>query len=168
MREGTISILYGAHSIIHSYYVWKAWKILYKKYPSIKETICIIVHDLGYFGMNYYSEKSNAGHAELGANIAEFLFGEEYKNLILGHSGSSCKKFNLKRSKLERPDEYSWLIAPLWWIKWTAKIEKYITPAEEFIEMVRRDFFKPEEEWQSGTDRSNKYRENIRNLNDNS
>jgi len=163
MKEGTISVLYGAHSIVHSYYVWKAWKILYKKYPSFKETICILVHDLGYFGMNYYSEKSNDGHAELGAEIAHLLldtpYDNTYKYLILGHSGSACKKYGIIRSKLERPDEYSWLIAPLWWVKWTAKIENYIIPPEEFIDMVRKDFYKSDDEWQSGTDRSNKYRE---------
>lgn len=34
MTEGTRTILFGAHSIIHSILVIQSWKILYGKYPK--------------------------------------------------------------------------------------------------------------------------------------
>lgn len=130
MTEGTKSVLFGAHSIIHSIMVYIAWYKLYGKFPSFKETVCILLHDIGYIGKNYLTDKSNDGHAELGANICGYLFGEEYKNLCLGHSSSAQKKYNIEPSKLEKPDEYCWVIAPLIWMKWNNYIEKFgVDPA---------------------------------------
>ena len=142
--------------------MWKAWKILYKKAPSFKETICIFVHDLGYWGKNYYTDMSNSGHAELGAKIAGWLFDKKgsnfYRNLVLGHSSAACKKYGLKKSKLERPDEYSWLIANYKWVNWSSNVENYSIPTDVFLNNVKENFYKREEDRISGTEMLNRYR----------
>ena len=118
MKEGTKSVLFGAHSVVHSIMVIIAWKKLYFKWPSWKEIVCIFLHDIGYWGKNYISDKSNDGHAELGCKLAHRLLGAKYGYLVLGHSAAACKKFGISKSKLEAPDDYSWVIAPLLWMKW--------------------------------------------------
>lgn len=118
ISEGTKSVLFGAHSPIHSLFVGIAWRKLYGKWPNWKEWVCIFIHDIGYIGMDYISNKSNDGHAELGTKLAHRWFGPEYGYLVLGHSSSSRIKFGIPKSKLDLPDEYSWVIAPLWWMKW--------------------------------------------------
>ena len=122
ISEGTISVLIGSHSIFHNVFVLRAWWKLYGR-PSFKEVVCIFLHDIGYVGMNHLIDKSNAGHAELGANVAGWLFGEDYKLLCLGHSTSAQQKFNIPPSKLEKADAYSWLLAPDWWYKFVGFIE---------------------------------------------
>jgi hypothetical protein len=123
MKEGTKSWLFGCHSIVHSYYVFKAWKVLYGSYPNFMETICILLHDIGYIGIDYLSNKSNKGHAILGAKIAKFLFGEAGWNLVIGHSRADSKANNVPLSPLEGPDDYSWLLAPDWWLDFNRFIE---------------------------------------------
>ena len=93
MAEGTKSVLFGAHSVIHSIVVMLAWKKLYGVWPSWKTCICILIHDIGYWGKNYITDKNNDGHAELGAKIAGKLFGPPYFYLVLGHSRAAIKKF---------------------------------------------------------------------------
>lgn len=154
LSEGTVSVLIGAHSIIHSYYVCKAWKVLYKECPSIKEIICILLHDIGYVGTNYYSNNSNEGHAELGAKIAGLLFGRKYWLLTLGHSSAACSKFGIEKSKLEAPDDYSWIIAPMWWHKFCNKVEGFKNDPEVWIQAVKDNFYS--ENKISGTELANK------------
>jgi len=141
MTEGTKSVLFGAHSIIHSLMVFIAWKKLYGTFPTWKETICILIHDIGYIGKNYITEKNNDGHAELGCKLAHRWFGPEYGHLVLGHSSAAMKKFGIPKSKLEAPDDYSWIIAPLWWMKLNAKIEKFDVGAEEWKAAVTKNFY---------------------------
>lgn len=118
MKEGTITVLFGNHSIIHSIYVIKAWKLLYGTYPKFWQIICIFIHDIGYFGMNYLSGECNNGHAELGSKLAKILFGQKGFNLVAGHTRSTAKKYDLPLSELEAPDDYSWIISPDWFLKW--------------------------------------------------
>jgi len=144
MTEGTKSWLFGCHSIIHSYYVIKSWKILYKKYPKFWQMICILLHDIGYWGTDYLTNKSNEGHAELGAKIARSLFGDKGYYLILGHSSKAVKKHNIDFSKLEAPDDYSWIISSMLWLKWNHWVEGFnITSPESWKEAVKKN-------WESG------------------
>jgi predicted HD phosphohydrolase len=72
MTQGTISILFGCHSVIHSYYVLRAWKILYKTYPEPWQAICIFLHDIGHYGLNYLDDyEQKKIHWIKGAEIAE-------------------------------------------------------------------------------------------------
>lgn len=141
MSEGTKSILFGSHSIIHSILVYISWVILYKSLPSFKETVCILIHDIGYIGMNYVTDKSNEGHAELGAYIAKKLFGPTYEEFVLGHSSAAQRKFCVVSSKLEKPDEYSWIIAPIWWIKWNMFLEGFKVDPVEYKKAIKENFY---------------------------
>ena len=141
MSEGTKSVLFGAHSIIHSIIVMVAWKKLYGSWPSWRYGICILLHDIGYWGKDYITNKSNDGHAELGANIACWLFGSEYRHFVLGHSSAACKKFGITKSLLEAPDDYSWVIAPLFWMEWNALLENFDVSPKEWKEAVRANFY---------------------------
>jgi hypothetical protein len=145
ISEGTLSWLFGCHSIIHSWYVIKAWKILYKEWPCFWEIVCILIHDIGYCGKNYITNNSNAGHAELGAKIALNFFGDKGWLLVLGHSRTSALKYDIPLSKLEAPDDYSWLIASSWWLKSNHIVEPFKCSWDEWVEVVRKN-------WENGKD----------------
>lgn len=140
MTEGTKSVLIGAHDIFHSLWVMLAWKKLYGRYPRFWEIVCILLHDIGYWGKNYLTTYTNAGHAELGAKIAEKLFGTKGYLLVLGHSRSAAKKHGIDLSRLEPPDDYSWLIAPKWWMWKNYRIEKFLTNPDEWVEAVQNNW----------------------------
>lgn len=104
MKQGTVSILVGCHSIIHSIAVWRAWWILYGKPPCYWETVCILLHDVGHIGKNYLDNlDEKKQHWMLGANIARKLFGQKGYDLVAGH----CEYSGLPQSKLYKADKYS-------------------------------------------------------------
>lgn len=154
-------MLFGAHSIIHSIVVMFAWKKLYSTWPSWRECVCILLHDIGYWGKNYITDKTNDGHAELGCRVAHRWFGPEYGHLVLGHSAAACKKFSIPKSKLEEPDDYSWVIAPLFWMRWNAWVEKFEVGPKEWKEAVRKNFYSKNKV--SGTELFHKTRTNGKN-----
>lgn len=113
MKQGTISVLFGCHSPIHYTVVLIAWIKIYHKLPCFWELVCIYLHDIGHWGKDYlddYSAKKR--HAELGAKIANSLFGKKASDFILGHNAYEARQ----RSKLYYPDKYSWIIAPSIWM----------------------------------------------------
>lgn len=113
LKEGTISILFGCHSIVHSFVVIKAWVTLYDRWPKPWELGCIFLHDIGHYGLDYLSDlEAKKKHWEGGANIAKRLFGQKGYDMVAGHCTYSEKKL----SKLYRADKYSWYIAPVWWM----------------------------------------------------
>ena len=76
MKQGTISVLIGCHSIIHSILVVKAWKILYGSYPCWWEFVCILLHDIGHWGKDYLSDyEAKKRHWVLGAKVSRRLVG---------------------------------------------------------------------------------------------
>jgi len=109
MTEGTRSWLFGFHNILHSIAVYVAWIKLYKKIPTFMETFCILIHDVGYCGMNYITNKSHEGHEVLGAKIAGHIFGKKGYDLCIGHRSHG--------KALEVPDEYSHILMPMWVIQ---------------------------------------------------
>jgi len=76
------------------------------------ETFCILIHDIGYCGMNHLTKKDHSGHEVLGATIAGRLFGKEAYTLCMEHRKFDCK--------LEIPDEYSHCLMPTFivWVQW--------------------------------------------------
>lgn len=113
MKQGTVSVLVGCHSVIHSVLVVISWWKLYGRFPKLWQMICIFLHDVGHWGKNYlddYEEKKR--HWELGAKIAKKIFGQKGYNLIAGHDIHS----GVDKSLLYKPDKYSWYIAPTWWL----------------------------------------------------
>lgn len=113
MKQGTITVIFGCHSPIHSLLVLIAWIKLYRQPPNWWQIICILLHDIGHWGKNYldnYEEKKQ--HSNLGAKIAKQLFGQKGYDLIVGHNLYN----GTTKSKLHDPDKYSWAIAPTWWL----------------------------------------------------
>ncbi len=113
MKQGTASVLVGCHSPVHSIVVVVAWRKLYGSWPSWWEMVCIFLHDIGHWGVNYLDDyEAKKQHGLLGARLARRLFGQRGYALIAGHN-----EYNgAPRSKLHDPDKYSWVIAPLWWL----------------------------------------------------
>lgn len=133
--EGTISVLYGTHSIIHIYYVIRSWIILYKKWPSFSELICIILHDVGHIGKNYLSNyDKKKEHWRLGAYIAFILFGFDKYYLLKGHCPSQSGHHINK--KLFKADKYSWYIAHRWFHYWYCISEPKITKGRPYKQCV--------------------------------
>ncbi len=113
MKQGTVSILIGCHSPIHSLLVILAWKKLYKSFPKPWQIVCIFLHDIGHYGLDYLDDyEQKKLHWYPGAKIAEKLFGDKGYNFTGGH----CSHSNLVRSKMYKADKYSWYIAPWIWI----------------------------------------------------
>lgn len=112
MTQGTISILFGCHSPIHSIMVTIAWIKIYKRLPMFWELCCIFLHDIGHYGKNYLDNpKEKEKHWILGAKIALHCFGLKGYNMIQGH----CSKHE-NRSLLWEPDKLSWCLAPKLWL----------------------------------------------------
>lgn len=113
MKQGTVSILFGCHSVIHSFLVIISWVKLYKSFPKIWQIICIFIHDVGHIGTDYldsYEQKKN--HWLMGAKIGELFFGHKGYAFLAGH----CSHSGEVPSRLYKADKYSWYIAPRWWL----------------------------------------------------
>lgn len=121
MKQGTASVLFGCHSIVHSIVVIVAWRKWYGRFPKPWQIACILIHDIGHWGKQYldnYEEKKK--HSLLGAAVAWQIFGDKGYDLIAGHNEYNGHA----RSELYRPDKYSWVIAPLWWMMTNAWFER--------------------------------------------
>lgn len=118
MKEGTITVLFGAHNIFHSIIVLISWIRIYKKFPSFWQLFCIFIHDIGYFGKDYLTNLSNDDHEILGATIAKRLFGQKGYDFVFGHRSN-----NNVYSLLERADDFSQVITPIWLMKLNYLIE---------------------------------------------
>lgn len=90
-----------------------AWLKLYGR-PSIKEIICIIIHDWGYWGCPNMDGVEGEKHPEFAARIAGKLFGEGYYNLCLLHSRHYARNAGLEPSQLCWADKLSMLYEPCW------------------------------------------------------
>jgi len=113
ITQGTISVLLGCHSLMHSVLVTVAWCRLYRRPPLLWQFVCIILHDIGHWGKQYLDDyEAKKEHAVLGAKIANRLFGRKGYDLIAGHNCYNGQP----RSDLYMPDKLSWTIAPLWWL----------------------------------------------------
>jgi hypothetical protein len=121
MKTGTKSILFGVHQFLwHPFTVALAWRHLYGAWPSWRECVCILIHDIGYFGsptMDGYSGASHPGgkmHPMLGAKIARRLFGQRYFNLTAYHSRWLANLCREQPSRLCWADKYSIRYEPTW------------------------------------------------------
>jgi hypothetical protein len=113
MKQGTVSIIIGCHSPIHSLLVLLAWKRLFGYWPKRWQIICIFLHDIGHIGLDYldnYEQKKK--HWILGANVCGKLFGKKGYEFAAGHSSHS----GYESVELYKADKYSWYIAPTWWL----------------------------------------------------
>ena len=112
ISQGTVSILCGCHSIVHSILVAKAWTRLYGL-PKLWQLACIFLHDIGHLGLDYLDDyEQKKIHWFLGAAVAGILFGIKGHALVASH----CTHSGLHRSKLYYADKLSWHLAPRWWL----------------------------------------------------
>ncbi len=151
MRMGTRSILFGVHQfIIHPILVYISWLILYKELPNIRETICIIIHDLGYWGMPDMDGEMGTTHPLGAARIAGLFFGSKYRDLCLYHSRHYARIFNAQPSKLCWADKYSvclevwWTYLPRAWITGELKEYRQMAADASFVSLDKsnREWFK--------------------------
>ncbi len=149
MKTGTKSLLFGVHQFIwHPLTVWLAWIHLFHEIPSIKETICIIIHDWGYFGKPNMDGAEGERHPEFAAKIAGKLLGETYRELCLYHSRHYARNANASPSKLCWADKYSImyepfiLYVPRAWL--TGELHEYRTIAQQKVPLTssHRAWFK--------------------------
>jgi hypothetical protein len=113
VKQGTVSVLFGCHSPVHSTIVLVAWWKLYRRPPKFWQVVCIFLHDLGHWGKQYLDDyEAKKKHWVLGAVVARWLFGQRGYNLVAGHDGYSGQA----ASELLKPDKYSWIIAPTSWM----------------------------------------------------
>ena len=113
MKQGTVSVLAGCHSPIHSLLVVLAWKRIHGSWPRPWQIVCIFLHDIGHWGLDYLDDyEPKRTHWELGARIAKRLFGDKGYALTAGHCSHSGEPF----SDLYKADKYSWHLAPEWWL----------------------------------------------------
>ena len=116
MKVGTKSLLFGVHQFLwHPATVWLAWWKQYYTFPTWRETVCIVIHDWGYFGQPNMNGVEGERHPELGAKIAGWLFGPEYHDLCLFHSRHYARNCSRVPSKLCWTDKGCVRFDP-WWL----------------------------------------------------
>ncbi len=116
MKTGTKSLLFGVHQFIwHPLTVLIAWVWIYKKLPTWKEAVCILVHDWGYWGKANMDDEEGEKHPEVGARIAGRLFGPEFHDLCRYHSRHYARNAGKEPSRLCWADKLSILCEP-WWL----------------------------------------------------
>ena len=114
ISQGTISVLIGCHSPIHSLLVLLAWKKLCGYWPMPWQIICIFLHDIGHWGKNYLDDyEQKRLHWIAGANFANRLFGWKGYVFVASHDINSV--YIDYGCPMYRSDKYSWSIAPSWW-----------------------------------------------------
>lgn len=135
MKQGTISVLVGCHSPVHSVLVIISWKKLFGHWPKPWQIVCIFLHDIGHWGLNYLDDpEQKAHHWRLGTRWAGRLFGWAGACLVGGH----CSRSPHKRSELYKPDKYSWYIAPRWWLWLNCITEPKLTRGHKRGEAIKR------------------------------
>lgn len=133
VSQGTISVLFGCHSVVHSVLVVKAWRKVHGVWPKPWEIGCIFLHDVGHIGLNYLDNRDEKHeHWKLGAEIAGQLFGAKGYRLVAGHTKSSGPFL----SDLYKPDKISWSLAPKWWSISNAIVEPGIRQGQGVLEHV--------------------------------
>lgn len=105
MKTGTKSLLFGAHWPLHPLQVMAAWRFIYGQWPTWREAVCIMMHDIGYAGCVEMDGPDGTMHPELGARLAEQLFGPEYGALLRGHSKGYAELMGVPLSKLYAADK---------------------------------------------------------------
>ncbi|SPF35883.1 conserved hypothetical protein [Candidatus Desulfosporosinus infrequens] len=137
--RGTRSLLFGVHQFIwHPITVWLAWKELYGT-PSWTETVCIALHDIGYWGMKNMDGDEGLKHPEAGAEWVGRMFGDEYRQLVLGHSRSYAQTRKISPSKLCWADKLSikyelwWLYLPRAWVSGELQEYRVVADRKGFI-----------------------------------
>lgn len=120
---GRRSLLFGVHQFLwHPITVWRAWCRQYKRYPTWRETVCIIIHDWGYWFTSDMDGEAGERHPEVGARLAGRMLGQEYHDLVLYHSRHYARAQGKLPSPLCWADKASILFDPPWWYLFRARL----------------------------------------------
>lgn len=143
MKVGTKSLLFGVHQFLwHPLTVYWAWARLYGR-PDLRELVCILIHDWGYWGSAEMDGASGARHPELGASIASKLFNHEYRDIVLLHSRRYARGCGLVPSKLCWADKLSIVYEPEWFYLLRARasgeLDEYRKQATTHISVEQSD-----------------------------
>jgi hypothetical protein len=154
LSVGTKSLLFGAHQfVLHPLAVYICWVRLYHRLPTWWETICILVHDWGYWGCLNMDGERGTNHPGYGARVAysavlwigcRFRVGPMLRtelalkaaNLCSGHSRHYARQERIPVSKLCRADKWGAVLWP-WWIylpmTWASgELEEYRQEADRY------------------------------------
>ena len=135
MKQGTVSVLVGCHSPIHSLLTIRAWHALYGHWPAPWEATCAFLHDIGHWGKNYLDDpEEKRRHWQAGAWTARRLFGQRGQYLVAGHDRDS----GYTESPLYWADKLSWWYAPTWWLLSNTMVEPRLRMGYGRREAVRR------------------------------
>lgn len=146
MQIGTRSLLFGVHQFLwHPITVYVAWCRLYGQRPTWRETVCIVVHDWGYWGCENMDGSQGGRHPELGAAIAGRLFGPKWYDFVLLHSRYLSERLGREPSKLCWADKcsmiYDWQPFYLLRARLTGELAEYRANADRrgFIPLAAPD-----------------------------
>jgi hypothetical protein len=127
MKIGTKSLLFGAHQFLwHPFIVFLAWLDLYRRIPGWKIIVCIILHDIGYFGLSNMEGWEGKRHSEYSAAFVSGLFSEKitygpivfhgkYGRMVAFHSRETALRHGEEPSDLCWPDKRCVKYDP-WWL----------------------------------------------------
>ena len=122
MKVGTKSVLFGVHAFwFHPITVFIAWVKLYG-IPNFKETVCIFIHDIGYWSKSNMDGNEGEHHPEWASHWAYVHLGWEYRNLCLFHSRTCAKRYNAVPSKLCWADKLCIKYDPWWFYLLRARL----------------------------------------------
>lgn len=114
MKIGTKSVLFGAHSLIHPFYVALAWRKLFGPPWDPRLWCAFAVHDLGYWSSPNLEGPEGERHVELGARIMTCLFGPRWGSLCADHSRHWAKRCGRPVSRLCFADKLAFVLTPDW------------------------------------------------------
>lgn len=115
MTIGSRSLLFGAHQIaLHPYYVARAWRVLYGRWPRRAEWLAILTHDWGYWGSPDMDGETGTQHP---GRMARWWRGRgraDVAALIEGHSRHYAQLVGAPLSLLYAADKLSVSLMPAW------------------------------------------------------
>lgn len=148
MKIGTKTLLFGCHQfLIHPWYVYRAWKKIYKVRPDFWETVCIVIHDWGYWGCSDIDGPEGEEHPSRIVHMIYWITLDKYINhifnvnkyavddkivpLCLYHSHTMADKMERGVSKLYWADKLGTVSMPprlwVWFGKLTGEMGEYTT-----------------------------------------
>jgi len=118
MKIGTKTLLFGNHQfLIHPFFVWLAWVKVYRRLPNWKESICILIHDWGYWGKPNIDGPEGEGHPLWATLWAKKYLDSGnlngYSYLCAFHSSTIAKRYDTSVSRLCLPDKVGVALMPI-------------------------------------------------------
>lgn len=116
MKVGTKTILFGVHQFLwHPFTVWRAWRWLYGTNPNWWQCICILLHDVGYWGLPDLDGEAGKTHPRGGAllslRVVEWIARKRNKGPSYGLSAyyfSLLHSRDLARATDQEPSRLCW------------------------------------------------------------